>query len=220
MILIGIPTRGSWSPTFGLSLVGAVAQLPTNQYIIMAIDGESCPQARNRLCNILMSSDMYTHLLQFDDDMIFPLATISRLMAHDVDIIGANYPTRQGDPVPTASVNGKRFWGSAKLAQAVDKQPVDVIGGGILLIKREVLINFPKPYFQYKYVEETDHIQTEDVYFCQKARRIGYTVWCDLKLSEEIAHGTSTNTIPGARVLRDAQALETLTFDTERGEHV
>ena len=213
MILIGIPTRGLWSPAFGLGLAGALAHLEKGTYMTASVDGESCPQARNRLSNMAVAGvdgHQFTHLMQFDDDMIFPLDIIERLVSWDVNIIGANYPTRKGTPVPTASLNGERFWDrqSTDPNKVHDREEVDVIGGGFLCVKVDVLRAMTKPYFKYEYRPNTDNMSTEDVWFCVQARNMGYKVWCDMRLSEEVAHGTVNNTMANARLMRKIENKE------------
>lgn len=107
-----------------------------------------------------------THLLQVDTDLMFSSDAIKKLLAHDVDIVGARYNKRvmgeNAQPMPTVKQDIK------ELAE------VPFVPTGFLLVKTDVFKKIEKPWFSLD-----DGAESEDLYFCDKAIRHGYKVYCD-----------------------------------------
>jgi GT2 family glycosyltransferase len=106
-----------------------------------------------------------THLLQVDTDMMFGHDAIKRLLAHDLDIVGARYNKRvliDGQPQPTVKQDIKEL------------SEVPFVPTGFLLVKTDVFKKIGKPWFSFN-----DGAESEDVYFCDKAIKHGYKVYCD-----------------------------------------
>lgn len=115
------------------------------------------PLARNKLAAGFLASSC-THLLFIDADIGFPAELVPRMLAADVDVIGALYPMKRvrWDRVATAAENGERGVpasllrhasrdfvvrtppGGVELRDSVDAPPVEVlaVGTGLMLIKR------------------------------------------------------------------------------------
>lgn len=103
-----------------------------------------------------------THLLQVDGDIMIPPDGINKLIAHDLDIVGANYnkTIQPPEPIIKQGLNGQ-------------VASVPFVPTGFLLIKTDVFRKIPKPWFS------LDGAESEDVYFCDKAIRNGFKVHCD-----------------------------------------
>lgn len=123
------------------------------------------------------------YIMFFDSDMVFPPETLTRLLAHRKDIVGALYPRR----APPYDVLGK----------TLTNQPMQVSGGlqemasvptGCLLIKMSVFNALTKPYFRHKETEGQTMVGPEDYEFCVRARAKGFKVYADIDLSMEIGH--------------------------------
>ena len=133
-----------------------------------------------------------THLMFIDHDMIFPPDGLSKLIAHDKDIILANYNTR-GVHQETVGENGEKRIALASTLKMgkkdayeqvdVDSLPKDEIfevaagGTGFMLIKTEVFKKLPYPWFVAS--EEGRVWTTEDIFFCELAKEHGFKIWCD-----------------------------------------
>lgn len=146
--------------------------------------------ARNTAATDFLDTD-YTHLLFLDADIILKWAHIERMLSHDVDIVGALYCKK---------TQGKMQWVCNGLP---DRPPVDErgllplkhIGTGCLLVKRGVFLAMLE-----KYRDEMDYLEaeidkqrwdffpmrivnrrmiSEDWFFCDRARALGYTVYGD-----------------------------------------
>lgn len=123
-----------------------------------------------------------THLLFIDSDMTFPVDTIKRLVAHDKDIIGANYHQRVDPSKWTAKVEGLSFSSDDK--NGIEE--VDTMGMGVCLIKTDVFRKLPQPYFNMAW--NGKFYDGEDESFCNKAKLAGLGVWIDHDLSKEVKH--------------------------------
>lgn len=133
-----------------------------------------------------------SHILFLDSDMTYPANTLHRLLSHNKDIVGASYCTRvmphgmvhrnlnKSSTLPPIENYSNDAPGSAL-------HEVQSLGGGCLLIRREVLDAFPLPVFQSLWIS-TEIPQGEDRGFCLKARELGFKVWMDVPLTYEMGH--------------------------------
>lgn len=128
-----------------------------------------------------------SHLLNIDSDMIFPPDALERLLKADKDIVGANYHQRGNhlDQDNRSSVtkfeeNGEYV---SKLEEDFPKKLFEcaAVGLGLTLINMKVFDSLPFPWF---HTTEGEEHSTEDIVFCQDARKLGFEVWClpDLKM--------------------------------------
>jgi hypothetical protein len=120
------------------------------------------------------------YVLLVDQDMQFPVDALDRLIAHDVDVVGADYRgrafpfSRIGVPHPDANDQ------TTGLARYM------MWGLGFVLVKRRVFFQIPRPWFAREY--DGSGYVTEDFWFCDRLRRTGISIWCDLDLSRETRH--------------------------------
>ena len=120
-----------------------------------------------------------THVLFLDSDMVFPLDTLKRLLAHDKDIVGALYSRRR----PPFDPNGLPWPGSAPTGGL---QRMKNLPAGCLLIKTRVFEKIAKPWFSTR--NEGENIVGEDICFCENATKAGFEIWQDITLSREVGH--------------------------------
>jgi hypothetical protein len=110
----------------------------------------------------------------FDDDMIFPGDTIAKLLSHGKEIVGASYLRRTEPHDLLGLPEGSSVQGFTGIS------PFKRLPAGCLLVKRDVFDKVGR----WTLTEELG----EDVFFCERAREAGYTVWCDLDLTREVKH--------------------------------
>ena len=143
------------------------------------IRGTNTVTARNSCVHEMLQGD-WTHLFFMDSDMVFPKGTLKKLLKHDKDIVGGFYVIKRNDFHPTVFALGQRPGGKYLTEWVNDFREVEAIATGCLLIKREVLEKIPAPWFEYVWDEEAKgKMVTEDIIFCEKAKDIGYKVYCD-----------------------------------------
>lgn len=161
-------------PPEGLEWVGFEYQSSSN-----------LPRIRHDLAVSAMKQHEATHILWIDADMAFPRDSFTRLLSHDVEVVGVNYPRRLGSHHSTATDLHDRPLNP----QQRGLQRVSVIGFGLLLTRISVFEDqFDMPLFAH---HDADGYCSEDVTFCRKVRANGHDIWVDHDLSREVRHVSS-----------------------------
>jgi hypothetical protein len=121
-----------------------------------------------------------THILFLDYDVLPKADALSRLLAHDKDIVSGVYPLCKGRKIKWCLSKDEPFtpmpFGDLpdKLFEA--KSPCN----GMMLVKTEVFENIKKPYWETVY-DQKDNSKSmgADLNFFVKAREAGYKLWVD-----------------------------------------
>ena len=131
------------------------------------------------------TGEHYTHCLWLDSDQTFNPDLLCRLASHDKEMVSALYFARGPKPMPIAYVKPIRPKGpcdltdrdSYKHSQILEVpgtlMEIDAAGFGGLLMKREIFVKVPEPWFT------IDALAGEDVAFCVKAKNYGYRIYLD-----------------------------------------
>jgi hypothetical protein len=191
-IAVCTPARDMVHTMFTYDLVNLVCYhtLNTNDAISLKIsEGTLIANQRAELSLDAMREGC-THLLFIDSDMRFPQDMISRLLAHDVDIVATNCARRRMPTGPTAQVykeNGDRelVW---TMLESTGLQEVGSVGMGVMLIKSSVFKALSEPWYETPWRSDKRGYIGEDVFFCKKAREAGFKIWIDHDVSKEIGH--------------------------------
>lgn len=149
---------------------------------IETMSSSNLPQLRHDLAVSALQKRNASHILWVDSDMAFPKDSFHRLLARDKEIVGANYPRRQGGHFSAATdLNRKPF-----KASSTGIEQAGVIGFGLLLTRRSVFEGeYDMPLFAH---HDEQGYCTEDVTFCRKVRARGHEIWVDHDLSREVRH--------------------------------
>ena len=131
-----------------------------------------------------------THMLFWDADIKVPADAIMRLLVHNLPIVAINYAKKEPEARPTAYIDGEDYVGPCfTQAHHTGLQAVSSCGFGFMLIEMEVFQKLSTPLFQFTQVgQDGIKTETEDVYFCRKARDAGFDIVIDHDLSKECAH--------------------------------
>ena len=195
-VFIGLPVYGGYNAHFIHSLIPLLLAPPCSVTVGPCIGDSLVARARNKLAADFLESDC-THILFLDTDLIFSVQAITRLLSHDVAIVGGLYPKKQA----------KLEWVCNMLPQSEPEksglQRVKYIGTGALLISRIVLETMVRDYgptIQYQtdrgQQPRTEHdffpcapmmdiehgqvrYHSEDWGFCRRALDIGFTIFAD-----------------------------------------
>ena len=117
----------------------------------------------------------HTHVFFVDHDVVFEGDTLDRLLEHDKDIITANYNQRYLPSIPTVK-------GEFKESEIFKCEYIPM---GCTLINLSVYDKLEKPYYFYEHDKEGKLVTSEDYYFCNNAKKEGFTLWCDPTIKVE-----------------------------------
>lgn len=122
-------------------------------------------------------------ILWIDTDMVFRPRHVRALLAHDLDIVAANYPKKiPSQESVCAALNG------TVLQPGEGVEEVAHVGLGLCVTKTEVFRRLEEPFFQFAWNPVTKDDIGEDVYFCRRARAAGFKVHVDHDASKGIGH--------------------------------
>lgn len=178
-LFIGVPTYRDFKALTVLSIVHALGSVKV-PFLFDLVSLTYLPEARQRLVDNAIKTGA-SHLLMIDADMTFPHDTIPRLAAHQKPIVGVSYAERRFTP------EGDRMSVEAPLDGVLQTEPYKVasVGGGVLLLDLDALKDLPSPWFDCQRLDDGKFLG-EDTYFCRKARKHGFDVWCDPSI--EVGH--------------------------------
>ena len=131
-----------------------------------------------------------THLIYLDADMVYPPDTITKLLGHDKDIVGALTFRRWPDFEPLL------FEGDPYKMTLIDPIPDGLVkvlatGTGCLMVKTSALEDIDYPWFEFDSHEGKP--VGEDINFCYKAGMSGYEIFVDTTIRTEHLCNTRVN---------------------------
>lgn len=188
---------------------------------ITRVKGPSVSRNRNTLALEYFQGEW---LFFVDDDQVLRRDTLLRLLAHNVDIVGALYSTKHPPFIPTVFKDelepGKlyrhAFWSALGASRGLT--PCVAVGTGAMLVRRRVFETIPKPWFHWGQGE------SDDVFFCRKAREHGFKIHVD---TNAVVGHASTNVIwpdlddpPGVAIQMNWLAVKLPNDDDAAAEHV
>lgn len=159
---------------------------------IYTVAGTLIFDQRNKLAEEALKEGA-DYILWIDADMRFPKNTIETLIKNDKPIVGVNATTRTSPVKPTAKnltidfENKVNHWIPVVSKNKTGLEKITAIGCGVMMVKREVFENTPKPWFWFEQIPG-DKLLGEDVYFCVKAQDAGYDTYVNHDLSNMIGH--------------------------------
>jgi len=164
---------------------------------LLSIQGTNIANARNMIVNENISdlkyqklTDDFTHYLFVDADVIPTVEAIKNLLFFDLDIVSAAYKSReQGYSFVGGLFKYNEdgvFIDALKLkSDSTGLMEVDWVGGGCVLVKKEVFENTPYPWFHYPIAEIKKNgklhrkLIFEDVGFCMNVKNSGFKLYMD-----------------------------------------
>lgn len=124
----------------------------------------------------------YDYLFCVDSDIVLPNDCLVKFLNADKDVISGIYIQRKPDEHIL-----ELYWKTSTGYRNVEINeilghgviPVGACGFGCVLIKGDVLRKMEYPHFVYRSAINHAHTFSEDIYFCQKASELGFTIWAD-----------------------------------------
>jgi FkbM family methyltransferase len=179
-ILIAIPTAKNIEPDTFKSIYDLTVPdgyETTFQYFF----GYNVDQVRNLIADWVVNG--FDYLFSVDSDIAFAPDTLSKMLAHDRDVVSGLYIQRKPgqhileiyEHTATGGVVNMPY-GKLKGRTLVE---VAGCGFGCALVKAEVMRKIGYPQFKYYSAISINDTISEDVDFCRKARDNGFTIWAD-----------------------------------------
>ncbi|MDE2105719.1 MAG: hypothetical protein KGL39_51320 [Patescibacteria group bacterium] len=190
-VYLGIPTTGSISDT----LLYAIREWEKNyREQIEFVMPERCTRrifhdfARSAIVDDFLATDC--DILWFIDSDVTPPKHAPDLITKHGDkwqVAGAPYPVFQCFPgSKDPSVVMTVYNGTDGMGLAPSECPyegtdwVDGLATGCMMIKRDIFARLTKPWFEFKYEQETRHmLEGEDIGFCRKLNALGIRFFVD-----------------------------------------
>lgn len=178
----------------------ALEGCPDPKVTVRLVDGDALiSRSRSRAATQFLEKTTDDLLMFIDDDIVISAFDASKLM-HEakqlkLPIVGAAYVTKSKSK-PGFAIRPLEDIGSIDFGTNGKLYEMRSISTGCMVIQREVLKKFIKegvaplcrhgetgyyPFFQHEkmVIDGIWEDMSEDWYFCEKARRLGYSVWCD-----------------------------------------
>lgn len=199
-IMIGTPAYAGMVHLDYLASISEYFQAQIN-FTISAIGNESLiTRARNAILSKFHEETSYTHLLFLDGDVYLPAAGLQRLLAHDVDVVGAAVPLKGFNE------RGERIFNlGACLGESGALHEVTRIGTAVMMLSRKAvnaLVNEARqagdiyertlsrgaPMAKVHYdvfkvgVVDGDYL-SEDYWACYRLRAQGFKIFVDPEIS-------------------------------------
>lgn len=185
-ITIGVPCRGSVSPTWAYQF--RMMEIPFETYQILMPQGMNVDEARNYIVDHAKGEWIFF----LDSDTVPPLDVIRRLHSHGKQLISGLYFQRKSPFYPQiykkSDVPGR--W-DAKVYYEKDKLiEIDSAGMGCCLIHRDVFDTIgtkdaahPKPWFYFTGGYGEAQRESEDHYFFRRCAEEKIQAYCDTSVA-------------------------------------
>lgn len=188
MIYLAIPSARDWKGQATISLASAMCHTTVKDKISFCIQNRLqvslLSSGRESLVEDALEQEGVTHLIFIDDDISYPHDSFSRLIAHDVDVVGIDYRKKCNEEVRVSmNYDGKKF---APKEGGLHK--ASAMGLGLVCFKIDVFKKVLAPRFEVRWHEAINKYVSEDIYLFNKLRKNDIDVYCDLDLSKECAH--------------------------------
>jgi len=209
---IGIPTN---FPFVASSFFDSFIQMDRPSFVYIPAKNGDIAGMRNQIVGQALQMGC-THLLMMDADQVYPVDTIPRLLAHNLPIVHASVHRRY-PPFDSILYQGD-LNGYTNKTDFTDGDLVEVsaCGTGCVLYHTKVFQEMEPPWYEFvpNPNKEKGGTVGEDIWFCEKVRKLGYKVMVDTSI--KVGHLTLFNvddafsTLYQALIRRQLKAKESV----------
>jgi hypothetical protein len=182
---IGVPCSFPFVP---ISFVNSFIMMDRPNFEYITCDNGPIDTLRNDIVSKALQTGC-TKLIMLDVDQIYPTNTITKLLKHDLPVVGAKIHRRYPPFDPILLRLGKDRYEPIEDYEPGSLVEVDATGGGCVMFDMKVFKELPKPWFRFQKDEETGMTIGEDIGFFQDLKEAGYKIFVDT--SVEIGHLTT-----------------------------
>ena len=180
-ILIAVPTFETVMPETFESIYDLDSG--GNKLTFECFKGYDVARARNEIAKKALEKD-YGYVLMVDSDIILPKDALVNMLEEEPDICLGVYPRKNTKTGETEIFknSSKDFFDRYKYSELSEgKMPVKGGGLGCALIKPDVFNHIAYPWFEYVCYKDFSAF-SEDLYFCDCAAKVGYTIYADTRV--------------------------------------
>ena len=178
-LAIGIPLSFPWVPS---SFFHSFVEMDRPSFTFLHADNGPIHELRNNLIDKALEIGA-TKLMMMDTDQVYHTQTITRLLSHQLPVVGAlvhrRYPPFDSLMMKKVAINettdGYESIDEWKDGELVE---VDATGAGCLMFNMSVFRKIPRPWFKAQYNPDGSPIG-EDFGFCQDLKAAGYRIFVD-----------------------------------------
>lgn len=196
-VLLGIPNGSGQIPAVMVQSLLALRKPCICASLI--IERQRVDKCRNFFCQQVLQND-FDYLFMVDDDNPIPADTLEKFIEDDKDVVIApilsRNPNKEGKHDLCAyysreiDIKGEKltmYDNITEFKEKGDLHQIDAGGTGCILIKRKVIEALAK---EYEYIFEFGDITvngqrrttSEDVEFCERAKKLGFEIWLDERI--------------------------------------
>lgn len=181
-ILIAVPTNKNVETETMKSIYDLVIPEGYNTEL-QFFYGYQVDQVRNLIADW---GKKYDYVLHVDSDIILPSDSLIKMLQADKPVISGLYIQRKPEKQVLEVYQDKHGGGFENIPYwAIENRGVIPIAGcgfGCVLVNSDVYRNIDYPHFLYHSAIDHKHTMSEDLYFCNKARQNGYTLYADTSI--------------------------------------
>lgn len=184
-LAIGIPCNWTYVP---LSFFNSFVLMEKPDFQFVTADNGPTDTLRNDIVEKALSIDA-TRLIMLDVDQVYHPKTITKLLKHDLPVVGAKVHRRYPpfDPI-MLRLGPDRYepmteWEDGALVE------VDATGAGCIMYDMEVFKRLQYPWFKFQTNPDNGMTIGEDIGLCQELKVAGYKIFVDTSI--EIGHLTT-----------------------------
>ena len=147
-------------------------------------------------------------ILLLDVDQHIPKDVLQRLRAHDKEIVGCLTAMRY-PPYRWSLFQNAGYGKNITCSPHSPLQEVSVTGIGCMLVRREVFDAVGLPWFKRVFSDDGLEVaKTDDVWFLERARAVGYKVYVDTTLESGHEHSITLNSETLKRPVKHLEVFE------------
>lgn len=181
-VFIAIPTTGNIRTELATFLLSLERQ-QDYEVVTGFTSGGGIAHNRNHLVDTFLQTD-YEWFMFIDSDVAPPPKVLDMTKNNKYICSGIYYQGQFNSIVPVVySEKNKGYGLYIDDKTKNDVLEVDGVGAGCLLIHRKVFEKIEKPYFMFLFDENGYCTLGEDFYFCKKAKKSGFKIWVDRRMT-------------------------------------
>lgn len=221
-LAIGVPCS---FPTVPVSFFYSFVHLERPDFIFIHGDNGPIDVIRNDIVRTSIGWGA-TKLIMMDTDMIYHPKTITRLLSHNLPIVGAlcfrRYPPFDSIMLEAKEENGIKGYLSIDEWERDELVEVDATGAGCIMYDMDVFRKMPDPWFKFRHDPDTGVGIGEDIGFCQDLKAAGYRIFVDTSIPCDhlatIAINKNTNLLWRSMKTKEQQQALDRALDTKEAE--